>query len=37
LPPGGATPCDPVADLLVGMIVEDEQRHDALLLAIIRR
>jgi rubrerythrin len=28
---------DPVADLLVGMIVEDEQRHDALLRAMIRR
>ena len=28
---------DPVADLLVGMIVEDEQRHDALLRSMIRR
>ena len=28
---------DPVADLLVGMIVEDEQRHDTLLRAMIRR
>src|SRR5450755_925777 len=28
---------DPVADLLVGMIVEDEQRHDSLLGAMIRR
>ena len=28
---------DPVADLLVGMIVEDEQRHDSLLGAMIHR
>ena len=28
---------DPVVDLLVGMIVEDEQRHDALLGSMIRR
>jgi rubrerythrin len=28
---------DPVADLLVGMIVEDEQRHDVLLRSMIRR
>jgi hypothetical protein len=28
---------DPVADLLVGMIVEDEQRHDSLLGSMIRR
>jgi rubrerythrin len=28
---------DPVADLLVGMIVEDEQQHDALLRSMIRR
>jgi hypothetical protein len=28
---------DPVVDLLVGMIVEDEQRHDSLLGAMVRR
>src|ERR1700681_3813761 len=28
---------DPVVDLLVGMIVEDEQRHDSLLRSMIRR
>src|SRR5256885_17268488 len=28
---------DPVAELLVGMIVDDEQRHDALLRSMIRR
>jgi rubrerythrin len=28
---------NPVADLLVGLIVEDEQRHDALLRSMIRR
>ena len=28
---------DPVAELLVGMIVDDEQRHDALLRSMVRR
>ncbi len=28
---------DPVVELLVGMIVEDEQRHDSLLRSMIRR
>jgi rubrerythrin len=28
---------DPVVEMLVGMIVDDEQRHDLLLLAMIRR
>ena len=28
---------DPVVELLVGMIVEDEQRHDALLRSMVRR
>ena len=28
---------DPVVELLVGMVVEDEQRHDALLRSMIRR
>ena len=37
VPPVAHRMGDPVVELLVGMIVEDEQRHDALLRSMIRR